>query len=220
MALNDGITALTQAIGADVKTLTNAIDGKQAAGSYAPALGADDNYVTDAEKAALHSHSNKAALDQVSGTNTGDQDLSGLVQNTDPRLSDARTPLAHNHDDRYYTEAEVNALLAGSPGYRYTGINAQTSSYTPIAVDEGRLVTLSSGSAVTVTLPTDASAAIPVGGSIDFAVIGAGMVTFAGASGVTVNGTPSLVTRAQWSMVTAIKRAANTWLVVGDLAAA
>ena len=48
-------------------------------GSFAPPLGADDNYVTGAEKAALHSHSNKAALDSVSGTNTGDQDLSGLV---------------------------------------------------------------------------------------------------------------------------------------------
>ena len=44
-------------------------------GSFAAPLGADDNYVTDAEKAALHGHSNKAALDLVSGTNTGDQVL-------------------------------------------------------------------------------------------------------------------------------------------------
>lgn len=43
-----------------------------------PAMGSDDNYVTDAEKAALHAHSNKTALDAVSGTNTGDQTLSGL----------------------------------------------------------------------------------------------------------------------------------------------
>ena len=51
-------------------------------GSFAPPLGADDNYVTDAQLAALHSHTNKTALDQVSGVNTGDQDLSGLVPNT------------------------------------------------------------------------------------------------------------------------------------------
>ena len=44
-------------------------------GSFAAPLGADDNYVTDAEKAALHAHSNKAALDLVSGENTGDQVL-------------------------------------------------------------------------------------------------------------------------------------------------
>lgn len=37
-------------------------------GSYAPALGVDDNYVTDAEK---------TKLANLSGTNTGDQDLSG-----------------------------------------------------------------------------------------------------------------------------------------------
>ena len=48
-------------------------------GIYAPVLGSDDNYVTDVEKAALHSHSNKTALDSVSGTNTGDQDLSGYA---------------------------------------------------------------------------------------------------------------------------------------------
>ena len=36
------------------------------------AMGSDDNYVTDAEKAALHSHSNLLALNNVSGTNTGD----------------------------------------------------------------------------------------------------------------------------------------------------
>ena len=44
-------------------------------GSFAAPLGADDNYVTDAEKAALHAHANKAALDNVSGVNTGDQTL-------------------------------------------------------------------------------------------------------------------------------------------------
>ncbi len=34
------------------------------------------------------------------------------MDTTDSRLSDARTPKAHTHDDRYYTEAEVNNLLA------------------------------------------------------------------------------------------------------------
>jgi hypothetical protein len=35
-------------------------------GIYAPALGSDDNYVTDAEKSALHAHTNKATLDKFS----------------------------------------------------------------------------------------------------------------------------------------------------------
>ena len=34
-----------------------------------------------------------------------------FCQGNDSRLSDARTPAAHTHDDRYYTETEVNTLL-------------------------------------------------------------------------------------------------------------
>ena len=60
------------AVGRSVLTAANAAAAR-AAISAAPALGADDNYVTDAEK---------AKLADLSGTNTGDQDLSGYVQTT------------------------------------------------------------------------------------------------------------------------------------------
>lgn len=36
-----------------------------------------------------------------------------VCQGNDSRLSDARTPVSHNHDDRYYTETETDTLLAG-----------------------------------------------------------------------------------------------------------
>lgn len=36
---------------------------------------------------------------------------STLINTTDSRLSDARTPTTHNHNDLYYTESEVDALL-------------------------------------------------------------------------------------------------------------
>lgn len=98
-------------------------------------------------------------------------------------------------------------------------INAQTgTTYAPVVGDSGKLVTLSNAAAITVTLPSDATSAFPVGSRVDFVVIGAGMATFVAGGGATANGTPSLVTRAQWSAATAIKRAANTWVVVGDLA--
>ena len=35
-----------------------------------------------------------------------------LIEDGDSRLTDARTPTAHNHDDLYYTETETDALLA------------------------------------------------------------------------------------------------------------
>jgi len=105
----------------------------------------------------------------------------------------------------------------GSIGY--VGVNNQTgTTYTIVLADSGKLVTLSNASPVTVTLPQDSSVAIPVGERVDFAGIGVGLVTFAAGSGATVNGTPSLVTRARYSAATAIKIAANTWLLVGDLA--
>ncbi|WP_027854436.1 hypothetical protein [Marinobacterium litorale] len=44
---------------------------------------------------------------------TGDASATEVVLGNDSRLSDARNPTAHTHDDRYYTEAEVNSLLAG-----------------------------------------------------------------------------------------------------------
>jgi hypothetical protein len=114
--------------------------------------------------------------------------------------------------------ATESAGLTATRGL-YVGVNAQTgTTYAPVLTDQGKLVTCSNAGAITVTMPSDATTAFPIGTQIDFVVIGAGMVTFVAGSSATVNGTPSLVTRAQWSAVTAIKRAANTWVLVGDLA--
>lgn len=48
-------------------------------------------------------------LDEKIGQVT--QSLSSKVNTTDSRLSDARTPKAHTHDDRYYTESEINSKV-------------------------------------------------------------------------------------------------------------
>lgn len=75
------------------------------------------------------------------------------------------------------------------------------------------------GSAVNVTIPLDSTTNFPIGTSIDVVRTNTGAVTIAGAVGVTVNATPGLNLRARWSSVTLFKRAANTWLVMGDLSA-
>ncbi|NBO78632.1 MAG: hypothetical protein EBV27_03160, partial [Actinobacteria bacterium] len=59
----------------------------------------------------------------------------------------------------------------------------------------------------------------PVGASMDVIQTGSSQVTVAGGSGVTVNATPGLKLRAQWSSATILKRAANTFVVMGDLSA-
>lgn len=69
-----------------------------------------------------------------------------------------------------------------------------------------------------VTIPTDASVNFPIGTVIEVDQIGDGKVSIVGASGVTVKRDAVVPTlRAQYSALVLRKRAANWWLVAGDL---
>ena len=102
-----------------------------------------------------------------------------------------------------------------------TPISQKTASYTLSSLTErDDLIEMSSASALTLTIPTDATLDFPIGTSIDILQTGAGQVTIAPVSGtVTVNATPGLKLRTTWSSATIFKRAANTWVVFGDLTA-
>lgn len=101
-----------------------------------------------------------------------------------------------------------------------TVIQQKTDSYTLSSLDErDDLIEISKATATTLTIPLDSTLNYPVGTSIDILRSGDGDVTIAGAAGVTVNGTPGLKLRAQWSSATLFKRAADSWLVIGDLSA-
>jgi|694.fasta_scaffold33142_3 hypothetical protein len=102
-----------------------------------------------------------------------------------------------------------------------TPIIQKTASYTLSALTErDSLIEVSSASGVTITIPVDATLNYPIGTSIDILQTGAGQVTIAPVSGtVTVNATPGLKLRTTWSSATLFKRAANTWVVFGDLTA-
>jgi hypothetical protein len=73
---------------------------------------------------------------------------------------------------------------------------------------------------ITITVPADGtnSRTYPVGTSIDIFRANTGNVTIAG-SGATVNGTPGLKLRARYSSASLFKRAANSWVLIGDLTA-
>jgi hypothetical protein len=97
--------------------------------------------------------------------------------------------------------------------------NAQTgTSYSLVASDQDKLVTLSNAAAITLTVPLSVFSA---GQLINIQQIGAGQVTLAAAVGVTITSTgatsaaPKL--RAQFSAATIVCTAANTFTVVGDL---
>ena len=100
--------------------------------------------------------------------------------------------------------------------------NQQTgTSYTIALSDKDKIVEMSNASANTLSIPTDATTNFPVGTQIVVVQSGAGQTTIAAADSgtTTVNATPGLDLRDQWSMATLIKRAANNWVVTGDLSA-
>lgn len=67
-----------------------------------------NNLTTAATGSALDASQGKILNDKYDKLN---QSLSFKVNTTDSRLSDARTPKPHTHDDRYYTESEINTKL-------------------------------------------------------------------------------------------------------------
>lgn len=98
--------------------------------------------------------------------------------------------------------------------------NARTDSYTLVLSDAGKLIEMGKATAQTLTIPLNSSVAFPTGTKIDVIQTGAGETTIAGASGVTVNSEGSkLKLNAQWAAATLIKRATDTWVVIGSLKA-
>jgi hypothetical protein len=99
--------------------------------------------------------------------------------------------------------------------------NAQTgTTYTLVAADLGKLVTLSNTSGITLTVPPSVFA---TGNIINIQAINTGQVTLAQGAGVTITSTgsgtggnaPKL--RARYSAATIICTASNTFTVIGDL---
>lgn len=99
--------------------------------------------------------------------------------------------------------------------------NSQTgTTYTLVLTDANNtMVELNNASAITLTIPLNSSVGFPVGSQINLLQIGAGQVTVAGTSGVTLNATPGAKLRTQWSGATLIKRATDTWVLLGDISA-
>jgi hypothetical protein len=96
--------------------------------------------------------------------------------------------------------------------------SAQSASYTLVLADKAKVVEMLVGSANNLTVPLNASVAFPVGTQIHIVQTGSGQTTVVATGGVTINTATTLKLRAQWSAATLIKRAENTWVLVGDLA--
>ena len=98
--------------------------------------------------------------------------------------------------------------------------NAQTgTTYTLVAADLGKIVTLSNAGAITLTVPPSVFAS---GNIINIQQIGAGQVTLAQGAGVTITSTGATASapklRAQYSAASIICTGSNTFTVIGDIA--
>jgi hypothetical protein len=97
--------------------------------------------------------------------------------------------------------------------------NAQTgTTYTLVAADLGKLVTLSNASGITLTVPPSVFA---TGNIINIQQIGAGQVTLAQGAGVTITSTGATVSapklKKQYSAASILCTGSNTFTVIGDL---
>jgi hypothetical protein len=105
-----------------------------------------------------------------------------------------------------------------------TTITAKTASF---GINDGgtslrdQMITCDSTGTITITVPQDGTNSLtyPVGTSIDILRINTGAVTITNSGLANVNATPGKSLRDRWSSATLFKRAANEWVLLGDLSA-
>ena len=187
-------TAVAHATGATVRHVITARDLTDAQTHYNTALSAGAHGVTGSLATFLGS-TTSANLAAVVTDETGS---GSLVFATSPSLT---------------TPTVSGASITGS---KFTiGLNAQTgTTYTLVATDQDKLVTLSNAGAITLTVP---AAIFSAGAVINIQQIGAGQITVAGDGTSTVTGTGTKL-RAQYSAASIVCTASNTFTLIGDIA--
>lgn len=121
---------------------------------------------------------------------------------------------------QYLFDGTTWASTGGGGGGSAMTVNNQTgTSYTFALGDANNMIAHSNASAITDTIPPNASVAFVIGTQIPIMQKGAGQVTVAPGAGVTLNkATATLKTRAQYSVVTIVQVALDSWVLVGDAA--
>lgn len=209
-----GLVQLAGDLGGTATAPTVRQGTESVAGKVELATAAETTTGTDSTRA-VHPAGLKVELDKKVATTRTVTAGAGLTGGGD--LSADRT-LAVSFGTTAGTAAQGNdSRITGAlqPGYAQT-INPQTgTSYTLVAADAGKVVTLSNTGAITLNAP---GSVFTAGQRVDVVVINTGMATVVGTSGATANGTPSLVSRARWSAFTILWTSATACVVIGDMA--
>jgi len=144
---------------------------------------------------------------------------------TTAKLASSLTLTTPNIGAATGTSLALSGALTSSTTITATGnivghlaTNAVGASYTLLAADDGKIVEINNAGANTLTVSPDSTTNFTVGTQILVIQTGAGQTTLTAGAGVTINATPGLKLRAQYSSATIIKRAADSWIALGDLA--
>jgi hypothetical protein len=117
-------------------------------------------------------------------------------------------------------ESTTRTLLSATFAHTLMIMNLQTTSYTLVLGDCGKLIELNATNSTSLTVPTNASVAFEIGTVIGVRQYGTGQVTITAADGVILRSRGSVFrTAGQYAEASITKRAANEWIVTGDLSA-
>jgi hypothetical protein len=108
----------------------------------------------------------------------------------------------------------VTELRVAGLATRLAVENVQSSSYTCVLADAGKVVTMDNTSSATITIPPNSSVAFPIGTIISIARINTGSVALTAGAGVTLTGNTSTGAMFAGEELICRKRSTDTWLVI------
>ena len=117
------------------------------------------------------------------------------------------------------TTVNNDLTVAGTTVLGPSSITQQSADYTLTLTDQGKVLEMTNSSDAVVTVPPNTTA-FPIGSQIVVVRNGSGKVSFAAGAGVAIYSDSSkLFLSTQYSAGTLIKRATNTWYLIGNLSA-
>ena len=210
-----GSTAITHSSGATVRHVLTSSDLIYFRNGVITADAAISKTIVDAKGDLIAATGADAVARVALGTNgyllTADSTQAAGIKWAAAPIS---LPSQTGNSGKYLTTDGTNASW-GSP--TDVVFNAQTgTTYTLVASDLNKMVTLTNANAITLTVP---NGVFTTGQQVNLAQLGVGQVEIVSDGTTTINASPGKKIRAQYAIATLICTASNTFLLVGDITA-